>query len=81
MDLASLAGLLIALVGVFLGLTLKGADPVALFTNVPALMIVFMGTLGVVIHSHSMKENIAALKAVLKVYLPGPPPDPSAMIA
>jgi chemotaxis protein MotA len=80
MDLASLVGFIIAVIGVFVGLTLKGADPVALFTNVPALMIVFMGTIGVTMLSHSMKENVAALKAMLKVYLPGPPPNPQATI-
>lgn len=80
MDPASLIGFLIAIVGVFVGLTLKGADPIALFTNVPAIMIVLMGTIGVVWMSHSMQENIAALKAALKVYLPGPRPDPEATI-
>jgi chemotaxis protein MotA len=80
MDLASLIGILIALVGVFVGAILKGADPVVLFTNVPALMIVFLGTIGVVWQSHTMKENLAALKAILKVYLPGPPPDAKAIV-
>lgn len=80
MDLASLAGLIIAVVGVFVGLIFKGADPVALFTNVPALMIVGMGALGATFMGHSMKENINALKAVLKVFLPGTPPDPQATI-
>lgn len=81
MDIASLVGLILALVGVFVGLTLKGADPVALFTNVPALLIVVVGTIGVVWQSHTMAENIAALKSVLKVFLPGKPVEPQAMIA
>lgn len=81
MELASLIGLVLALVGVFVGAILKGADPVMLFTNVPALLIVVVGTLGVVWQSHTMKENLAALKAILKVYMPGPPPDPQAIVA
>jgi chemotaxis protein MotA len=79
-DIASLAGFLLALVGVFVGLTLKGADPVALFTNVPALLIVVAGTMGVVVNSFTMKENMAALKALMKVFLPGPPVNHQAII-
>jgi len=80
MELASLIGLVLAIVGVFVGAILKGADPVMLFTNVPALLIVIVGTLGVVWQSHTMKENLAALKATLKVFLPGAPPDPKATV-
>lgn len=73
MELASLIGLILTVIGVFVGLVLKGADPVALFTNVPALLIVLVGTIGVVWTSHTMKENLNALKCVLKVFMPGPP--------
>ena len=80
MDIASLAGFLIAVIGVFVGLVMKGADPVSLFTNVPAIMIVGMGSIGATFLAHGLKENIAALKALLKVFLPGKPPDPQATI-
>jgi chemotaxis protein MotA len=79
-DLASLIGFVLCVVGVFVGLIFKGADPVALFTNIPALMIVFIGSIGATWLSHSMKENMAALKALMKVFMPGTPPDPQATI-
>lgn len=80
MDIASLVGLLLVIIGTFLGMTLKGADPVAMFTNVPALLIVFMGSIGATFLSHSMAENMAALKGLNKVMMPGPPPDPTAAV-
>jgi chemotaxis protein MotA len=51
---------------------MKGADPVALFTNVPALMIVFLGTIGAVWTSHTQKENLSALKSLKIVFKKGP---------
>ena len=81
MDLASLIGLILTFAGVFIGLIFKGADPVALFTNIPALLIVYVGSIGATWMGHSMKENLSALKALLKVFLPGTPPDPEATIS
>jgi chemotaxis protein MotA len=52
----SLIGLPVAIVGVFVGAVIKGADPVALFTNVPALLIVVVGSLGAALLSSPMKE-------------------------
>jgi chemotaxis protein MotA len=71
---ASLIGLILMLVGVFVGMVIKGADPVALFTNVPAILIVFLGSLGATMISHSMAENKTAVKALKKVFLPGTQP-------
>lgn len=80
MDPASLVGLVLTLVGIFVGLFLKGADPVALFTNAPALLIVVLGSIGAVWMSHTQKENVAALRSLKKVFVPGPRPDVSATI-
>ena len=74
MEPASLIGLVLVLIGVFVGMVIKGADPVALFTNVPALLIVVVGTLGATFISHSMAENKAALKSMMKVFKPSPLP-------
>ena len=79
-EVASLIGLVLTLIGIFVGLVLKGADPVALFTNVPALLIVIVGTIGVVWTSHSMEENLAALKSLKVVYMPPPRPDTAGLI-
>src|SRR5687768_11242015 len=65
------------LIGVFVGMVIKGADPVALFTNVAALLIVFVGSLGATWMSHSMAENKAALKAMKKVFMSGEQPVPA----
>lgn len=76
MERGSLIGLILVLVGVFVGLTLKGADPVALFTNVAALLIVLVGSIGAVMLSHTWEETLSALRAVKKVFVPGTRPDP-----
>lgn len=56
MEKGSLIGLPLAIFGVFVGAILKGADPVALFTNVPALLIVIIGSIGAAFISSPMKE-------------------------
>lgn len=56
MEKGSLIGLPVAILGVFVGAVLKGADPVALFTNVPALLIVIIGSMGATLLSSPMKE-------------------------
>jgi chemotaxis protein MotA len=75
MDLASLVGFVLVLIGVFFGMIMKGADPVAMFTNVAALLIVILSSLGATILSNPMPVTTAALKAILKIFMPGPPPD------
>lgn len=75
MDKAVIIGFALAIVGVFIGAFMKGADPVALFTNIAALMIVIMGAFGAVMGSHSMDDNMNALKAFKKVFNPGKPKD------
>jgi chemotaxis protein MotA len=74
-DIGSAAGLVIVLVGVFLGMTMKGADPVAMFTNIPALLIVILGSIGAVVLGNPIAASLNALKALKKVFFPGPPPD------
>lgn len=56
MEKGSIIGLPLCLVGVFVGAIIKGADPVALFTNVPALLIVGLGSIGATMLSSPMKE-------------------------
>ena len=80
MDVGSAAGLVIVLVGVFLGMTMKGADPVAMFTNVPALLIVILGSVGAVVLSNPVAATLNALRALKKVFFPGPPPDLAATV-
>ncbi len=56
MEKGSLIGLPVVFVGVFVGAILKGADPVALFTNVPAILIVVIGATGASLLASPMKE-------------------------
>lgn len=56
MEKGSIIGLPIAIIGVFVGAIMKGADPVMLFTNVPALLIVIIGSIGAALLSTPMKE-------------------------
>jgi chemotaxis protein MotA len=74
-DLASLVGLVLVLIGVFVGMIMKGADPAAMFTNVAAILIVVVSAIGATVMASPMTVTTAALKALLKVFLPGPPPD------
>jgi chemotaxis protein MotA len=73
MNIAVLIGFLIANIGVFVGMIFKGADPVQLFTNIAAIMVVGMGMFGAVWTSHTMEDNMAALKATKKLFTPGKP--------
>jgi len=52
----SIIGLPVAIIGVFVGAILKGADPVALVTNVPALLIVVIGSIGAALLATPLKE-------------------------
>lgn len=80
MNLAVLLGFLIANIGVFVGMIFKGADPVQLFTNVAAIMVVGMGMVGAVWASHTMEDNMASLKAAKKLFMPGAQPKPAEAI-
>ena len=74
---ATLIGLIIALVGVIVGGQVKGVSPVVLITNVPAIMIVIVGALGATMASFEMKVTSNAFKAIIRVVLPKPEPDPA----
>lgn len=56
MEKGSIIGLPVAVVGVFAGAILKGADPVALVTNVPAILIVVIGSIGAALLATPLKE-------------------------
>jgi chemotaxis protein MotA len=64
MEKGTMIGLGMALVGVFLGAMMKGADIVALFTNIPALLIVIVGSLGAVLISFPFADSQKAGKYI-----------------
>lgn len=80
MDIAVLIGFVVALIGVFVGMIFKGADPVMMFTNVAAIFVVWLGTAGAVLSGNSMADNINGLKAAKKIFMPGKAPDPAETI-
>jgi chemotaxis protein MotA len=67
MEKGTMIGLALAFVGVFLGAIMKGADPVALFVNIPAILIVWIGSIGAVMISHPFSETQNAGKYFQKV--------------
>lgn len=67
MEKGTMVGLVMAFVGVFVGAVLKGADPVMLFTNVPALLIVVIGSMGATLVGHPFSETQNAGKFFSKV--------------
>jgi chemotaxis protein MotA len=57
MEKGSMIGLVVVVIGVFVGAILKGADPVALFVNIPAILIVWVGSIGAVMISSPMEDT------------------------
>jgi chemotaxis protein MotA len=67
---ATLVGLLVALVGVFVGAITHGVSPVFLLTNVTAILIVIVGALGATMASFDMPTTAGVFKAIMSVLLP-----------
>jgi chemotaxis protein MotA len=66
MEKGTMIGLAMACVGVFLGAVMKGADIVMLFTNIPALLIVVVGSLGATFVGAPFSEGASVAKYVGK---------------
>lgn len=73
---ATLIGLIVALLGVLVGGFFKGVSPVVLVTNVPALLIVIVGSLGATMASFDMKATSGVFSAIMRAILPKPTADP-----
>lgn len=67
MDIASVAGLGLALVGIIGGMIMEGGNPMALF-NIPGMMIVILGTLGAVTLAQPLSTMIGLPKVVLTAF-------------
>jgi chemotaxis protein MotA len=74
MKAATLIGIIIATVGLLGGAFLEGTKPMALF-NVPAIVIVIGGTLGVCLASVGM-ESMKRVPALIKMSFNVEPSDP-----
>ena len=80
MEKGSVFGLVACFAGVFVGAIMKGADIVALFTNIPAILIVILGSIGATMLAFPFAATAALPKYFKKGILPGPAPDPTETI-
>lgn len=78
MDPAGLIGIGVAFGAIFGALLLEGADPMSIFLPAP-LLLVWVGTIGVGVAGHTMKDVIASFKAVPRA-MRSKAPDPSAAV-
>ncbi|QGQ20298.1 motility protein A [Cellulomonas sp. JZ18] len=63
MDPAGLVGLVVAFAAIFGAMVLEGADPTSIFLPAP-LLLVWVGTLGVGLAGHTVKDALGAFAAV-----------------
>src|SRR3981189_1570021 len=68
MDIASIGGIALAILGIVAGMMIE-VGSIAQITQPAAALIVFGGTLGAVMLQFPMNIFLAALKAILKVFL------------
>jgi chemotaxis protein MotA len=80
MEKGSLVGIIMVMVGTFLGGLLKGVSPVVLFSVPAAFMIVLVSAFGATFLSFSEVEMKNMVKYLKLGFLPGPPPNPAAVI-
>lgn len=78
MDPAGLIGLVLAFGAIFGALLLEGADPMSIFLPAP-LLLVWVGTIGVGIAGHTIKDVLESFAAVPRA-LRSKAPDPSATV-
>jgi len=69
-------GLVICFVGVLVGAFFKGVNPVLLVTNVPAILIVVVGSIGATIASFELEATRGVFKAIMRAISPKQEPLP-----
>ncbi len=67
---ATLVGLVVALLGTFVGAITHHVSPVFLVSNVTALLIVFVGALGATMASFELPATTGVFKAIMVTLLP-----------
>ncbi len=78
MDPATLIGLVLAVGAVFGALFMGGINPIAIFlADIPSIILVFGGTMGVTVASGTMPAAINAIKVLIKALTGGAVEDPS----
>lgn len=80
MDLGSLIGLVLILVGVFVGATMKGVSFGFLVSIPAALLIVVVASFGATMVSFTFADTKNVVKAIIKSFKPGAPKDRAATV-
>jgi len=70
-ELGSVVGVVLVLLGTIVALILKGLSPMYLFSIPAAIMIVIVCATGATMLSFKMKDTTGVFKAIMKVFLPG----------
>ncbi|GEL47306.1 motility protein A [Cellulomonas hominis] len=78
MDPAGFIGLVVAFGAIFGALLMEGADPMSIFLPAP-LLLVWVGTIGVGIAGHTIKDVIESFKAVPRALM-SKVPDPTTTV-
>jgi chemotaxis protein MotA len=78
MDPAGFIGLVVAFGAIFGALIMEGADPMSIFLPAP-LLLVWVGTIGVGIAGHTVKDVIESFKAVPRALM-SKVPDPTTTV-
>jgi len=79
MDLATIVGLVVAIVGIVGGNMVEGGSPLRL-VNIPGAMIVFGGTIGATMMGFSMSTMVQVPKFIMKAFLGGAQQDSAAHV-
>lgn len=75
MDLATIAGILLALGFIFMGILVEGADPTSVFLTAPMILVIG-GTLGAGLASSTLKDTLHAWRTLPR-WLTFKKPDPT----
>jgi chemotaxis protein MotA len=78
MDPAGFIGLVVAFGAIFGALLMEGADPMSIFLPAP-LLLVWVGTIGVGVAGHTVKDVIQSFKAVPRALM-SKVPDPTTTV-
>jgi chemotaxis protein MotA len=73
MELGNLVGLILVIIGIFVGSFMKGVSPAYLVSIPAAILIVIVASLGATMMSFKMSDTSGAFKVILKTFKPGAP--------
>lgn len=80
MEIATPVGIVLAVISIAVAFTMEGGSPMVAFSNVPAIIIILGGTVGVGMASNKMSDIGAGTKATLKMLKPGSKLDSAASV-